>query len=418
MKKKLFIATVLGNILEHYDKVLYAFIAPFIAPLFFPNLNPITALILAYLSFGALSRPLGALFFGYVEAKRSRKWVLYVSIIGMSITMLLIGVLPTYKTIGVFAPLLLYLLRSLVAFFAAGESTSAALILIESSPKGKKEMISSLYESSAILGPFIASVIVSYLCYTNQVIQYWRWLFIISGLLGLIGFLIRRKTFLTKDLPIEPTIKVPLKELIVPFLAIILMTGFSCANYRINLTMMNGYLPLVSSLSKLQMLSLHSALILLDFFLLPLFGYFAKIFGKEKMMFYALLITLLSALPLYGLLNQPTFYKVLIIRLAFTLLGIAIAAPFEYWAIDLVPKAHRFRVISLAKAIGNKFIGGPSIAISLWLYQVTKYKGVAGYYIFSSALLAISMLIVLAYKKSNTSKQKVAKHKLAPGIQA
>lgn len=96
LKKRSVAITILGNTLEHYDKALYGLIAPFIAALFYPKFHPITVLILAYLPVGIIFRPIGALFFGYFGDKYGRLKTLRLSILGMSLMIIGVGLAPTY----------------------------------------------------------------------------------------------------------------------------------------------------------------------------------------------------------------------------------------------------------------------------------------------------------------------------------
>lgn len=412
-KKRTIIATLIGNVLEHYDRSLYHLIAPFIAPLFYPNCHPITALILAYLPISILFRPAGALFFGYFGDRFGRGKALYLSMIGMSLTIIAVGCAPVYSSIGIASAFILHFLRGMICFFAAGEGTGAALSLIEECKKEHRDIMSSLYETSSILGVLIPSCLITMLCMKDHIADYWRWFFIISGIVGLFGFWMRRELFLLnhepRPLKISP---LSIRKNIVPFLAIICVTGFIVANYHIVTALMNGYIPLISSLPSEKMMQHQSLLIFYDFLMLPVFGYLSKKIGKEKIIITSLTMAALFALPLFSLINHISFFNILFMRLILVTWGIAMSAPYEYWMIELVAPQERFRVIALAKAIGSQAIGAPAISISLWIFQKTGYRGSPALYISLSAFLALSMLYVL-YRKKKESKETVANPLLA-----
>lgn len=413
ISQKLFYATIVGNIVEHYDKVLFGLVAPFIAPLFFPNSDPIVALVLIYLPIGVISRPLGALYWGYIGDRVGRKKALYFSILGMSLCLLFTGLLPTYKTLGIFSAVFLHLQRGLICFFAAGEGPGAALLLIESVPKKSRDLMSSYYEMSSMLGTILASVVITSLCFQGKVEQYWRLLFILSGIIGFVGFWLRKDTFITSipEMPQEKRVSLPLKTLIrsqaLPFIAITLLTGFLYANYRILTNLMNGYLPLVTSLTKAEMMGTQCILLLYDFFLLPVFGYISKRIGKERLITYALLAAALFVFPLFKILNHPTLMNVLFLRIVLVTWGIALAAPFNFWAISLIEKAYRFRVLSLARAFGSQLIGGFAISVSLLIYKKTNWIASPACYIFASAALSLAALFVLKKASSKTIENKI-----------
>lgn len=410
LSKKLFYSTVLGNILEHYDKVLFGLVAPFIAPLYFPSSDPIVALILIYLPMGLIARPFGALYWGRIGDKMGRKRVLFLSLLGMSLTMLFTGLLPTYPSLGIMSACLLHLSRGLTCFFAAGEGVSAALVLIENTKTKTKDLMCSYYEMSSMLGILLASCLVTWLCFHNVVLSYWRHLFIVSGLIGLIGVWVRKQTFIEKETITKinkssDSLMTLLKINRAPLIAIVLVTGFLCANYNILTQMMNSYIPLVSSISSTEMMATHCILISVDFLLLPIFGLLSKKIGKEKLILFALLCAMTLVFPLFNLLKTPTLNRVLSIRTLLVLWGIAITAPFNYWAISLVQKANRFRIISLARAIGAQGIGGFSISFSLFIFHKTNWAISPAIVLFLSAT-ASALSVALLIKSKNISKNK------------
>src|SRR5215208_4599886 len=89
---------LLGNLFEHYDNALFSLLSPFLAPLFFPGQDPLTALILTYciIPLGMIARPIGSLFFGYIGDTRGRKEALVLTLSGMAIVTTLMGFMPTY----------------------------------------------------------------------------------------------------------------------------------------------------------------------------------------------------------------------------------------------------------------------------------------------------------------------------------
>ncbi|MCH9631935.1 MAG: Proline/betaine transporter [Chlamydiae bacterium] len=420
-KKRTIVAALLGNILEHYDKALYMLIAPFIASLFYPKFHPITALILAYLPVSFIFRPLGALFFGYYGDRYGYKRALRLSIVGMSFMILFIGLIPTYSSIGITSACILHLLRGMICFFAAGEGTAAALVLINQASKKYKDIFSSIYEMSSMIGVLIASGIITLLLFQDKIILWWRVLFIFSGVFGLIGYLFTKNIF-EFEKPREKINSISLKENWLPFLSIIFVTGFTYSNYCIMSSLMNGYIPLVSSLTSSQVMNIHTWLICFDFLMLPLFGYLSKRYSKEKIIIAALILAMIFSIPLFSLLNQPTISNMVILRIVLVTWGIAIAAPYEYWMIDLIAPKERFRIIALGKAIGAQWIGAPAISISLWMFHKTKWVAIPSIYIMVTALGALTTLFFLyrwqfkgsfmtkPNKTKNASKQGYATH--------
>ncbi len=128
---KRFYATLFGNVYEFYDFIVYAFLSSYIAQLFFPQTATLPALLSTFGVFasGYLTRPLGALFFGYIGDKKGRKPALVLSIVIITLSTVMIGLLPTYDSLGMGAPILLTCCRLLQGFAVSGEEAGAAVYL-------------------------------------------------------------------------------------------------------------------------------------------------------------------------------------------------------------------------------------------------------------------------------------------------
>ncbi|MEI8300336.1 MAG: MFS transporter, partial [Chlamydiota bacterium] len=183
MRKQAFIIGVIGNVLEHYDMALFALLAPFIAPLFFHTLDPLSALVMIYvmIPLGMITRPLGALFFGWVADQYGRRQALCASLVGMAIATVSIGCLPTSHKIGVLSPIFLAIIRLFQSFFAAGESAGGAIYVLEHTDVSKQSLMSSFFDASTIGGILIASGLVTFLSEKRWIEIGWRYLFWAGG---------------------------------------------------------------------------------------------------------------------------------------------------------------------------------------------------------------------------------------------
>ena len=169
MSRSLTTSAFLGNFFEHYDTALFSFLSPFLAPLIFPEKDPLTALILTYalIPLGMLARPFGSLVFGYIGDNYGRKKALVFTFSGMSIVSFMIAFSPTYASAGLLAPLIFCIGRILQNFCAAGESVGGAIFLLENHTTRRHDFLSSLYSASTIGGILAASLSVSWLYYSN-----------------------------------------------------------------------------------------------------------------------------------------------------------------------------------------------------------------------------------------------------------
>ncbi len=384
-------AGMIGNVLGNYDKALFALLAPFIAPLFFGQQDPITALILTYafLPLGILTRPLGSLFFGWMGDRYSRKKAFCCSLLGLAFVTLAMGCLPVYKTIGAWAPVGLALGRMLQSFFAAGESTGAALFILENTSLPKRSLMSGFYGASSIIGYVVASGLVTLFCMQGRIEETWRVLFWIGGTAALFGFFLRVKTHRESVIPkIEKGLLSTLIQNRKALLSIIIAAGFSYTTYSLPFTLMNGFVPLVTSLTKTDVMQVNTALLVVDMLTLPLFGYLAGRWGKEKLMFAGAFWSAVGAIPLFYLLDGASLALVIAIRLILMLLGVAFAAPYHAWALERVAPEHRYTILCLGSAIGSQLIGGPASAVGLWLYQQLGWVFAPGLYLVAIAGLA------------------------------
>ncbi len=383
------LAGIIGNILEHYDNALFSLLAPFIAPLFFVEQDPVTALILTYgmLPLGMLGRPLGSLFFGWIGDRWGRRQALFCSLFGMAFATVSIGFLPTYAQVGFYAPLFLFIGRLLQSFFAAGETAGAAIYVLEQTKVAKRGFVSSLYDASSIVGILIGSGLVTLFSYLGNIEQMWRWLFWLGGLTAVFGLILRMKTQETGEFVRSTNFFQGLKDQKKALLSIILASGFSYTTYAFPFVLMNSYIPLVTSISKPEAMRINTMLLVVDMFLLPLFGFFAHRFGKERVMLFGAVGSALSSLPLFYILGvTSSLMMVIAVRLTIVIFGVAFAAPYHAWAIEQVPAQSRYTVLSLGHALGSQLIGAPASAICLWLYKQLGWSVAPGFYLMAVAM--------------------------------
>lgn len=398
---------IIGNIIEHYDTALFGFLAPFIAPLFFPTFHPLTALILAYaiLPLDLISKPLGALVFGRIGDRFGRTQALSLSIICTAICTGFMGCIPTYAHVGALAPILLAFTRFFQKFFSAGECVGAAIFILEQHEGKNKGFLGSLYSSSTMLGILLASALASGFESLGLIQEYWRVLFFISFATSLVGIYIRYNTRDSEEFLMSKTVDhPPLFETIQsywrPFLAIAVTAGFSYTTFEISFLFLNSFAPLVTDVTKSQMLILNTGLITLDMLLLPIFGLFADRVSPTRQMQWAAVIALIASLPLMALCKDASYSTIVCIRLIWMVIGVAFCASFHAWSQELIPARHRYTLISLAYTIGSQLIGGPFAAIGLWLYKSSELAYLPGLYI-----LAVAFVTLLSLRLTSSDAQ-------------
>ncbi|KQT09376.1 MFS transporter [Ramlibacter sp. Leaf400] len=161
-EKKVIFASSLGTVFEWYDFYLYGSLAAIIARQFFAGLDPTSAFIFALLAFAAgfLVRPFGAIFFGRLGDMIGRKYTFLVTILIMGMSTFIVGILPTYASIGVAAPVILIALRLLQGLALGGEYGGAATYVAEHAPHGKRGAYTAWIQTTATLGLFLSLMVI------------------------------------------------------------------------------------------------------------------------------------------------------------------------------------------------------------------------------------------------------------------
>ena len=198
-EKFVIFASSLGTIFEWYDFYLYAVLAPFFASLFFPAGNDTAALLSAFATYAAgfLVRPFGAIIFGRIGDLVGRKYTFLVTIMVMGTSTFLVGVLPTYASVGWLAPIMLVTLRLCQGLALGGEYGGAATYVAEHSRPHERGYATSFIQTTATLGLLLALIIIA-LCRSNMVAKDfsewgWRVPFLVSVFLLIFSVYIRLK---------------------------------------------------------------------------------------------------------------------------------------------------------------------------------------------------------------------------------
>jgi MHS family shikimate/dehydroshikimate transporter-like MFS transporter len=192
-------ASMSGALLEWYDFNLYGVSAALVfGKLFFPDIDPVLGTLASLATFGVgfVSRPIGALVFGHLGDRLGRKQVLVATMMIIGSATFLIGLLPDYRTIGVWAPILLVLLRLLQGFGLGGEFGGASLLAVEHAPRHRRGFWGSIPQCGGPVGYLIAVSVVGLFAGLPEV-QFlswgWRIPFLLSAILLVVGLVIRLK---------------------------------------------------------------------------------------------------------------------------------------------------------------------------------------------------------------------------------
>jgi len=191
-------AASVGSLLEWYDFAVYAYLATILAARFFPGSDPDAALLATFATFGAgfLARPIGGVLAGRLGDRKGRKVALMWTMFPMALSTIAIGLLPPLQAIGIWAPVMLVVLRLIQGLAAGGEWAPSAAFLIEWAPAGRRGFYGSFQQISIggglLLGSAVAALVTTLLTHEQMFDWGWRVPFLLSVALLIAGFYIRR----------------------------------------------------------------------------------------------------------------------------------------------------------------------------------------------------------------------------------
>jgi MHS family proline/betaine transporter-like MFS transporter len=408
-------SSCIGNLLEWYDFGLFAIFSPLFSRLFFPEKDPQVALIMTFsvLAIGFLCRPIGALIFGSMGDRKGRAKTLRLSILMISLPTLLIGFLPTYKEVGILAPILLVLIRMWQGISLGGEYSGNLIYLTESAPMDLRATITSFAGTGANLGILLASMASaasSYFFSDHSFQEYgWRLPYILSGLLSIFIYLTRlqmqeTKVFETlekeKRIPKDP-IRIVLRDNIPQVLRTIGLVCMGSTFYYLCFIYMPTFL-----MQNLHY-TLNQASTLMTFFigtmivLVPLAGYLCDHLSRRTiLLFNALFVAIITVPGFYFLLRNYIFYVFPVLGL-FTIASSLEQAATSVAVVENYPLPARYTGLSFGYNIGNAIFGGTAPLICQWLLTKTHVIVAPAIYIVCCAL--ITALVVL-FTVKDTSK--------------
>lgn len=399
---KAIIAGSIGNVVEWIDWSIYGVAAPIIAHQFFPSDNPTISLLQAFgvFAIGFLIRPFGAMVLGPYGDKCGRNKCLALSIILMALGTGVLGILPTYQTIGVLAPILLLVCRLIQGFATGGEWGSATSFIYELAPPHRRAFVSSFRPTGTGLGFFLGSfaVTMTTMLFSTETINAWAWRvpFFFGFLVGLVGLYIRMHVdespeFLkakanneTSETPLSDSVKNDKKGLVVVF-ALSLVWNVV---YYILFTYMPTYLKTVIGIPYDVAMKMASAATLFYTILLPILGWFADKANKKMMLSVSCLGYIFLTYPAFLLMrsaHQPTIWITLILLAGFmsfysAALPVVLAEQF--------PTRTRNTAISISYTLNATLFGGTAPLLSTWLASVTGNPIAPGFYMILCTILS------------------------------
>ncbi|MDR5758416.1 MFS transporter [Caballeronia sp. LZ035] len=385
--RKVVVASLIGATIEWYDFFLYGVVAGIVFnKLYFPSGDPLISTMLAYGTFavGFLSRPLGGVIFGHFGDRIGRKSMLVMTLTIMGVATVLIGMVPTYAQIGIWAPTLLLLLRVLQGIGLGGEWGGAVLMAFEYAPENKRGFYASIPQIGLALGLCISSGVVALLSLTLTDAQFlawgWRLAFFLSFALVLIGMYIRLNVMETPEFArIQKTggeARMPIIEVLTKYpgntlagMGARFIDGVFFNVFGVfSISYLTGTLHLQRTDALLGVMVAAFVMI----FTIPLFGRLSDRVGRARIYFWGSLATGLSAFLGFWLMKNSGG-NVMIAWLAVVIpLGVVYASIYGPEAAlfsELFDANVRYSGISFVYQFSGIFASGISPIIATWLLQ-------------------------------------------------
>lgn len=414
---KVVVASLVGTAIEFFDFYIYATAAVIVFPhIFFPQGDPTAATLqsLATFAIAFVARPIGSALFGHFGDRVGRKVTLVASLLTMGVSTVVIGLLPSYETIGVLAPMLLALARFGQGLGLGGEWGGAALLATENAPPRKRALYGSFPQLGAPIGFFFANgtfLLLSWLLTDEQFMSWgWRVPFILSAVLVIIGLYVRVSLHETpvfaKIAKAGKQVKVPMGTLLTKHLkATIIGTFIMLATYTLfyimtvySMTFSTAAVPKGLGFSRNDVLWMLMMAVIGFGVMVPIAGYLADKFGRRKCMIVITSLMIVFALavfqPLLGSGNPTLVMAFLLIGLS--LMGLTFG-PMGALLPELFPTEVRYTGASFSYNVAS--ILGASVApyIATWL-QANYGLFYVGLYL--AAMSAITLVALLVSKET------------------
>lgn len=404
--KQVLLSCMIGNALEWYDFVIYGYFVVIFGALFFPEANHLTQILASWGIFwtGFLARPLGSLIFGHIGDKISRKFALTLSIFVMAVPTTLMGCLPTYAQVGIWAPILLIILRTFQGFAIGGEFTGSMVFLVEHAPGKKRGFWGSWASFSAVIGVVIGSILVAFLNHhlsTEEMHSYgWRIPFLISVIGSIVGVYIRSHL---SDPGVYLKVKarrnkesVPLKDLFLNHKAkigtIVLLDFLTAVGFFVLAIFLVSYFKIYLHVSEITALSIHTFNMFVFAGAILLGGWLSDKIGRKPVLGLPCIGFILFSYPLFQMLQTGDLTLLIASQAALVFMFGLFFGTIPTTLAEIMPTDVRFSGLSIGHNICMAVIGGGAPFLATHMIQTTNDLSSPAYLLVIAAVVSFGSL--------------------------
>lgn len=412
MNKKIYFSGLVGEIMEWFDFTVYGFFALVIAAKFFPSENQFVSLISAFAAFaiGFLMRPLGSIVFGHIGDIYGRKIVLSTSIFLMAIPSLIIGIMPTYETIGILAPIILILMRMLQGASVGGEHTASVIYLSELSTKENRAFSAVVPFVGTALGVLLGSLVGFgiYSMFSKSSVEEWAWRlpFIFGVAVAIVGVIIRKnlpESYIVDKKNLQAPLMIVFKNHLKPFIQVFFLNlTFAVGFYTVyiyNPIWMQKFLHMSESHS----LEINSIALIISIIAMLISSYLSNKVGRKPILIISTLGMSVTSVFLYEFMLSDNIYHVLLSQSTFALFIGMFMGVIGVVMVELFDKNIRMSAVSVAFNLSFAIFGGTAPMVATWLIHTSHDNLSISWYLSISSIISFFVVLTLkeTYKKEN-----------------
>lgn len=402
-------AAVIGNVLEWYDFAVYGFMAAIIGKTFFPSGDDVSQLLAAFAVYGVgfLARPVGGIVIGRIGDTRGRKTALVLTIMLMAVGTVLIGLVPSYASIGVAGPLLILIARLMQGFSAGGEWGGSTAFIVEWADEGERGFLGSFQQCSVsaglLLGSGVAALVATLLDPATMEAWGWRVPFLLGGLLGPVGMYMRRN--IDETPAYEKAMRNPSAAVqgdVSPFWLAARAFGFTVlwtVSFYIFLTYMPTFIKTYAKVSGAAALWSNTIGLLVLVVAIPIMGRLSDRIGRKPLLLACCICFIVLPYPVFALyLSAPPLGVIIAVQIVFGAIIAMFSGAGPAAISEIFPTRIRSTWMTTGYALSVAIFGGFAPYIATWLIAKTGSPISPVYYVIAAAI--VSTIVIARLKET------------------